>query len=565
MNCLFPPYLQRNTVLKQTEQFITKTCKHRPESHGTQHMIQVAMNARIIASLISSLYCIGLYIGICIVMIIFLTIFSQYMYVHPIISTLLVIGIYINRIIYFDPDALIFIVQMVALLHDVDDHKYHADDPHISTKLSEFLDHTTQIYNMVLRGSVYEYLYNTKMILRIIKLISFSRQEKFNHTTEQWNKYLGVYGTFIRNIVSDADKLEALGIRGFNRCVEYTKELFYKNHSNYTQTNIVIGVKQHYKEKLHNLATLKYMKTIPGYLYSLYLKRVLINLICKMQCDINISRPFISSNKDMKNLIMNYCTKCVRGSLKRRFPDTYQMIENLEKTGYLCTNCVCNKKHLNRLNKLINTPVNPASIKPEYFNQPNLKYECIGCKPNAHSTGSVEWNYVIKSKTMFNDMIKLCDNCESFYHENIIIQPENTWKWNVMIDNVDNNVDNNIQLNRSLITLKDRILGFTKKYLVNFTDKTINMCLDCKKWNPSYSIKAYGALKDIKSHGLTCIRCIWLHKQKENIELKKRGIRKINTISYCTKCCDHLNYKDYVILTKLKHIGFGCIRCAMIS
>jgi hypothetical protein len=456
MDRIFPQYAIRQQILKLTEKFVANICKNRPESHGTQHMRQVAKNARIIASTISSLYCIGLCIGL----IICATMISQYLYVNTYICILLAMVIFINRIIYFDPDGLIFIVQFIALLHDVDDHKYHAEDPSISIKLNQFLDN--HIYSLVLGGSVYEYLYNTKMILRIIKLISFSRQKKYAEDTEQWNKYLGAHGTFVRNIVSDADKLEALGLRGFNRCVGYTKELFHKNQVNFAQTNVVFAVKKHYDEKLSIIATRKYMKTIPGYLYSLYLNEVLLQLIKSMKCD--LKRPFVSSNKDMLNLTMSQCTQCVKKWVRTRFPDTYQMLEKMEKTGYLCTTCGCKKKHLDKLTKLINLSINPA-----YLKRPSNIHECSGCEENAHYPGSTEWNYVVKTKIMHNDLCTLCDSCESFYHRNITIQPLHTWNW---IDNIDRN---NTQPNKSLITLKDRALGFTKKYRVNVQNKTINI------------------------------------------------------------------------------------------
>jgi hypothetical protein len=549
MNYIFPLYSQRCNVLKLTEKFVAQVCKHRPESHGTQHMRQVAKNAQIIASVISSLYCIGLYIGLYIGIMTFATIINQYMYINPFIYILLIIGIYINRIIYLDPDGLVFIVQLIAWLHDVDDHKYHADDLSISVKLDNFLKQITQEYHMVLKGSVYEYLYNKKMILRIIKLISFSRQKKNAEDTNDWNVYLGTYGTFVRNIVSDADKLEALGLRGFNRCVEYTKEIFYKNQINFAQTNIVIAVKKHYNEKLSILATQKYMKTLPGYLYSLYLNKVLMQLIKSMKCD--LKRPFVSSNKDMMNLTMSHCTHCVKKWLKKRFPDTYQMLENMEKTGYLCTTCGCKKKHLDKLTKLVNLSINPA-----YLKRPSDIHDCPGCEENAHYPGSTEWNYVVKTKIMYNDLCTLCDLCESFYHRNIIVQPSHVWNWIDKINGI------NIQPNISLITLKDRVLGFVNKYRVNTKNKTINICLDCNGWNPSYSIKAYGALKYIKSCGFSCIKCIWLHKQKENIKFKERGIKKIYTISYCTKCYDyHLTDKERINLIKLEYMGFKCTKC----
>lgn len=89
----------------------------------------------------------------------------------------------------------------IAMLHDVRDHKY--ENSISENELEEFIKK-----NM---GS--EYL---AIILLIINNISFSKEEsgKLETIPEQFLDYL--------QCVSDADKLEALGKKGIERCKIYT-------------------------------------------------------------------------------------------------------------------------------------------------------------------------------------------------------------------------------------------------------------------------------------------------------------------------------------------------------
>ena len=63
----------------------------------------------------------------------------------------------------------------------------------------------------------------------------------------------------LRNIVSDADKIEALGEVGLERCFIYTRE---KNDS-YTDEEVLADVRKHCEEKLLILRD-KYIRTDPG-------------------------------------------------------------------------------------------------------------------------------------------------------------------------------------------------------------------------------------------------------------------------------------------------------------
>lgn len=134
------------------------------------------------------------------------------------------------------------LVKIISLLHDVADHKYDKNGE-LELKLMKFLEK-------------YE---NSDLILSIIKDISFSKEyrENIDNKDDYWiNKY-GNYA-IIRNIVSDADKIEALGKSGLNRCISYQKE----NNPNLNELEIKKLVKQHANEKLSFLY--KYIRTEPG-------------------------------------------------------------------------------------------------------------------------------------------------------------------------------------------------------------------------------------------------------------------------------------------------------------
>lgn len=188
---------QKNLVAKLSE-FVKKVCNGRDESHGYEHMKKVAENARQI-------------------------------YEHQSIDKS-------NRNSYIILEN----VLIVAWLHDVADHKYDLDGT-LETKIHNFLVKLLKDQKRV------------ELIQNIIHRISYSKENKIVQSgrkpEEEWKKVLGDEGLIIRNIVSDADKLEALGKIGMERCIMYTKE----RSPGISYEKLVENVKAHSKEKLLRL------------------------------------------------------------------------------------------------------------------------------------------------------------------------------------------------------------------------------------------------------------------------------------------------------------------------
>lgn len=135
-----------------------------------------------------------------------------------------------------------FFISVSALLHDVCDHKYGAsneavDDLHIFVK---DLCHENNVAQ--------------KVVLDIIDNVSFSKEKK-----GRMDLTLSADVMALRNVVSDADKLEAIGKVGLERCIAYKKELCPDD----SEDNITRDVARHCDEKLLLLLP-KYFRTNGG-------------------------------------------------------------------------------------------------------------------------------------------------------------------------------------------------------------------------------------------------------------------------------------------------------------
>lgn len=186
--------------------FVLDVCGGRDESHGHQHMEKVAINA--------------------------LTIFFD-MY----------------KEITDETKTLVEDIIITAWLHDVADHKYDKNGK-LQKKLEVFLS------NILLKNKT-----RVDLIMNIIDRISFSKENNLilqNKPTD-WKDVLGKYGCLIRDIVSDADKLEAIGKIGIQRCIKYNKE----HNKDIQYDTLVNGIKIHAKEKLLRLKD-EFIRTEPG-------------------------------------------------------------------------------------------------------------------------------------------------------------------------------------------------------------------------------------------------------------------------------------------------------------
>ena len=185
---------QNNNYWKILDNFVFNTVKGRDESHAHGHMKKVAINS--------------------IEILLKLNDFSL-----------------IN-------DKNYKLITFSSWLHDISDHKYDSDG-----KLQKIRD---------------DFIKNfcndkeTNLIIDIIESVSYSKEKKEidKGTPINWKKKFGEY-EIIRNIVSDADKLEAIGKIGIIRCIEYS------NHKNKTELEINEIVKNdvnnHAEEKLLKL------------------------------------------------------------------------------------------------------------------------------------------------------------------------------------------------------------------------------------------------------------------------------------------------------------------------
>ena len=97
-------------------------------------------------------------------------------------------------------------VLIVAWLHNISDHK-HDHDGNLYEQCVQFLNQHRQ---------------PTRLVMNIIKRVSFSCEE--NEGERDWSQMIGGKGIKIRDIVSDAIKIQSIGDIGVRRCVQYILE-----------------------------------------------------------------------------------------------------------------------------------------------------------------------------------------------------------------------------------------------------------------------------------------------------------------------------------------------------
>lgn len=141
-------------------------------------------------------------------------------------------------------------IIIVALLHDAFDHKFDQDG-NMKKATINFLKSVLKI-----RKDTIEWYIN------IIERISFSKENKamLEGTDENWLDVLGSEGLVIRDIVSDADKLEAFDL---GRCILYSRHAYYEKYGEKIHDGQLIeNVVKHCEEKLFRLVD--FMRTDVG-------------------------------------------------------------------------------------------------------------------------------------------------------------------------------------------------------------------------------------------------------------------------------------------------------------
>ena len=141
------------------------------------------------------------------------------------------------------------IVMIASLGHDIWDHKYIGEGEEINIKESFGCDLT----NLGFLAA------DIDLIIRIIDCISFSKEYLLRNEGGEFD--LEKPEELLRNIVSDSDKLEALGEICIKRMIEYEIQ---RNKSQIQVQDHIKHIRKHCKEKLYILIDEGYIKTKTG-------------------------------------------------------------------------------------------------------------------------------------------------------------------------------------------------------------------------------------------------------------------------------------------------------------
>lgn len=225
--------IYESTLWNQLSEFVANVCCDRDDSHGHKHMETVAVNA--------------------------LKIFDKER----------------QKISEYDVDKLERYIIITAWLHDVADHKYDKDN-RLKIVVSEFTK------------SVVDSEDDVELILNIIDHISYSKENRAlilgSGTPIDFRSVLGGFGEIVRNIVSDADKLEALGKIGFDRCVDFTKHSYKEKYGvDISYDALKNNVIAHSHEKLLRLKD-EFIRTEYGKQLAIPLHNELVIELNNMNC-----------------------------------------------------------------------------------------------------------------------------------------------------------------------------------------------------------------------------------------------------------------------------------------
>lgn len=140
-------------------------------------------------------------------------------------------------------------IETVAIFHDAFDHKYiNHDSQEYSDTIKNF---KKDLKNLLFSDN------DIEDIKIIINNISLSREQELRKNGEELNlKHL----QFVRDIVSDADKIEMLGLTGVERTIIYEKN----KNKNITNDELFNRLNEMYETKISKLLSENYIRTLAG-------------------------------------------------------------------------------------------------------------------------------------------------------------------------------------------------------------------------------------------------------------------------------------------------------------
>jgi HD superfamily phosphodiesterase len=163
-----------------------------------------------------------------------------------------------------------------AQFHDIADHKY------VSVE---------EINSMGIEEEFRKYFSDkaSASLMKVIDAVSFSKERKLREAANaptvpiSFVPTLGNAGSLLRDIVSDADKLEAIGSIGVKRCLQYTREsTLKKTNVEPTQDELLKELIIHGEEKLFTMLKNTYIRTSAGRAMAEPLHTSMLNEVCTM-------------------------------------------------------------------------------------------------------------------------------------------------------------------------------------------------------------------------------------------------------------------------------------------
>jgi len=155
----------------------------------------------------------------------------------------------------------------VAYLHDINDAKYDKENLMESSMRAFLASHFKEI--------------DIDTIMKIIARISYSKENNCRKEDKplDWNQVLDPRALQIRDIVSDADKLEAIGKIGLKRCRQYTQA----RNRDIDEATLNFEVIKHFEEKLGRLLPEGFIRTPVGRKMAEPLHQEMLDMIEKMR------------------------------------------------------------------------------------------------------------------------------------------------------------------------------------------------------------------------------------------------------------------------------------------